>query len=35
MDFGPVLLVPDLPIEIGDRMIAVGNQAYQNRDAPF
>jgi len=35
VDFDTVLLVPDLLIEIGSQAIAIGDQAFQRRDAPF
>ena len=35
MDLDAVLLVPDLLIEIGGQAIAIGDQAFQDRDAPF
>ena len=35
MDLDAVLLVPDLLIEIGGQAIAIGDQAVQDRDAPF
>jgi hypothetical protein len=30
-----VFFVPDLQIEIGCQMIAIGDQAYQDGNAPF
>jgi hypothetical protein len=35
MDLDAALLVPDRPIEIGGQAIAIGDQAFQDRDAPF
>ena len=35
MDLDAVLLVPDLLIEIGSQAIAIGDQAFRDRDAPF
>ena len=35
VDLNAVLLVPDRPIEIGGQAIAIGDQAVQDRDAPF
>ena len=35
VDLDAVFLVPDLPIEIGGQAIAIGDQAFQDRDAPF
>jgi hypothetical protein len=35
MDPDTVLLVPDLLIEIGGDAIAICDQAFQDRDAPF
>jgi hypothetical protein len=35
VDLDPVFLVPDLLFEISSQVIAVGDQAFQDRDAPF
>jgi hypothetical protein len=35
VDFDTVLLIPDLLIEITRQAIAIGDQALQDRDAPF
>ena len=35
VDLDAVFLVPDLPIEIVGQAIAIGDQAFQDRDAPF
>jgi hypothetical protein len=35
VDLDAVLLVSDLLVEIGGQAIALGDQALQDRDAPF
>jgi hypothetical protein len=35
VDLGAILLVPDLLIKFGGHAIAIGDQAFQDGDAPF